>query len=267
MEDRVEAFSFSPIGYVHGGGTYRCQAPRQGVFAANSGFIELAARRNFETALADLQGFSRIWVVFVFDRISGWRPKVRPPVAGGGRRIGVFATRSPHRPNPIGISAVELDGIDGRRLYIRNFDLLDGTPVLDIKPYIPDADAFPDAATGWRQEAAAVARELVFSGLAREAVDWLKHFDIDLDAVCRSQLATVELDRTRQRLEASPHHADGWILAWRTWRIVFHRESAANRMVIEDIRSGYTEHELEPGAPDPYNDKAIHREFLKREFT
>lgn len=98
-------------------------------------------------AFADLAGFTRIWLIFVFDRSEGWKPQVRPP-RGGGKRS-VLATRSPHRPNAIGLSAVELVAVEERALRVRGVDLLDGTPILDIKPYVPYADAFPDSRAGW----------------------------------------------------------------------------------------------------------------------
>ena len=95
-------------------------------------------------AFRDLAGFERLWLVFVFHRSQGWKAEVRPP-RGGGKRS-VLATRSPHRPNAIGLSAVELVAVDGRALQVRGIDLLDGTPILDIKPYVPYADAFPHVA-------------------------------------------------------------------------------------------------------------------------
>ena len=98
-------------------------------------------------AYRDLAGFDRIWLVFVFDRSEGWKAEVRPP-RGGGKRS-VLATRSPHRPNPIGLSAVELVCVEADGLRVRGLDLLDGTPILDIKPYVPYADAFPGSAAGW----------------------------------------------------------------------------------------------------------------------
>ena len=98
-------------------------------------------------AYRDLAGFERIWLLFAFHRSEGWKPEVRPP-RGGGKRS-VLATRSPHRPNPIGLSAVELVSVAPDGLRVRGLDLLDGTPILDIKPYVPYADAFPGAAAGW----------------------------------------------------------------------------------------------------------------------
>jgi tRNA (adenine37-N6)-methyltransferase len=101
-------------------------------------------------AFRDLAGFERIWLVFMFHRSEGWKAEVRPP-RGGGKRS-VLATRSPHRPNSIGLSAVELVGVEAHALRVRGLDLLDGTPILDIKPYVPYADAFPTSRAGWIDE-------------------------------------------------------------------------------------------------------------------
>ena len=99
--------TFDPIGVFHGGAAYKYEAPRQGVFAGGAGRVELAPGRNFETALRGLEGFERVWLVFVFDRNAGaWRPTTRPPVPVPGLdRVGTFASRAPYRPNPIGLPA------------------------------------------------------------------------------------------------------------------------------------------------------------------
>jgi len=107
-------------------------------------------------AVRGLEGFSHVWIVFVFHQAikESWKPTVRPPRLGGNKRVGVFATRSPFRPNPIGMSCVRLTGIDlkhpeGPVLNLQGVDLVDGTPVLDIKPYIPYSDSLPDAQGGF----------------------------------------------------------------------------------------------------------------------
>ncbi|MEK7465922.1 MAG: tRNA (N6-threonylcarbamoyladenosine(37)-N6)-methyltransferase TrmO [Planctomycetota bacterium] len=110
--------------------------------------IELLPGQNFEQALKDLAGFEYIWVLAWLHLNEGWNPQVIPP-RGPEVKRGLFATRAPHRPNPIALSALRLVGIEGRILRICGIDLLDGTPVLDIKPYIPYSDAFPDAKAGW----------------------------------------------------------------------------------------------------------------------
>ena len=107
-------------------------------------------------ALRGIEGFSHLWLIWEFsqNRREGWSPTVRPPRLGGNRRVGVFATRSPFRPNPIGLSCVRLEGVEldtaeGPVLHVSGADLVDGTPILDIKPYVPYADCHPEAAGGF----------------------------------------------------------------------------------------------------------------------
>ncbi|MBR4457874.1 MAG: tRNA (N6-threonylcarbamoyladenosine(37)-N6)-methyltransferase TrmO [Clostridia bacterium] len=102
-------------------------------------------------ALRGLDGFSHLWLIWVFDRAQreGWSPTVRPPRLGGNRRMGVFATRCPFRPNPIGLSCVRLVSVDPDGITVSGADLADGTPILDIKPYLPYADSFPQASSGF----------------------------------------------------------------------------------------------------------------------
>ena len=259
----MEEFRFQPIGFVRGGGHYPQEAPRQGVYACNTGRIELLEHRNFETALADLAGFDRIWVLFVFDRAGNWKPKVRPPDGADGRRIGLFATRAPHRPNPIGISAVELVGVEGRSVRIRNFDLLDGTPVLDIKPYIPDVDAFPASKAGWRDEIPPLLRSFTFEPEAEQAIRFLRtHGGPDLENALRSQLGARRPDPRRQRLTEVDPERKIRRLAFRTWRIDFEETEPPAPLRILSVTSGYPPAELAPGEPDPYHDKMLHRAFL-----
>ena len=261
IEGPPPEFHFTAIGVLRsGGGEYRQQSPRQGALAENTGVIELYPGHNFEAAAADLSGAERIWVLYVFDRNANWKPKVLPPV--GSRRIGVFATRSPHRPNPLGLSAVRLVKVEGRKLYIAGHDLLNGTAILDIKPYLSEADAFPDSRLAWRDEVAFSRRELTFSAAAEARLAWLDaHGGPNLRSVAEAQLALRELDSGRQRLSVG---ADGTtVLAFRTWRLVFAAD--ATSVTVTDIRSGYATDELAEGAPDKYGDKELHRAFV-REF-
>ena len=119
-------------------------------------------------ALRGLEGFSHLWLVWVFDQAvrKDWSPTVRPPRLGGNQRMGVFATRSPFRPNPIALSAVKLAGVEqtpdsGTVLRIRGADLMDGTPILDIKPYLPYADCHPEASGGFAAVPAGETLEVV----------------------------------------------------------------------------------------------------------
>lgn len=148
--------TFAPIGILRSPYRTRIDAPHQPTVVegtetreAAEAFLELDERIPLE-ALRDLEGFERLWLIFLFHKSEGWAPLVKPP--RGTAKRGVLATRSPHRPNPLGLSAVELVAVEGRTLRLRGVDLLDGTPVLDLKPYVPYADAFPEARAGWIDE-------------------------------------------------------------------------------------------------------------------
>lgn len=146
-------FVLSPIGWVRSPYQRRFGTPQQATATDSDAeaVLEFDAARIPEAALADLVGIERLWVLSLLHRGGTWAPTVRPP-RGTRQRRGLFATRSPDRPNPIGLSVVRLVRVDGRRLHVRGVDLLDGTPILDVKPYVPYADAFPEAKAGWIDE-------------------------------------------------------------------------------------------------------------------
>jgi tRNA-Thr(GGU) m(6)t(6)A37 methyltransferase TsaA len=124
--------------------------PRQsGLTQGLESQIELDRELIPAEALRGLDGVSHVWVLSWFHASTHWRPTVRPPRLGGTERLGVFATRAPHRPNPIGLSLVRLIAIEDRTLHVADLDLLDGTPVLDIKPHLPWAEQPGDARCDW----------------------------------------------------------------------------------------------------------------------
>lgn len=151
---------FEPIGFVQTCFKEKFGIPRQpGLVSQAAGVVKLRDHPDLRTALRELEGFSHLWLIFVFHEHGsrGWKPSIRPPRLGGARKVGVLASRSPHRPNPIGLSAVRLERVEpdapgGPELHVRGVDLLDGTPVLDLKPYLPYADSIPDARAGWAEE-------------------------------------------------------------------------------------------------------------------
>lgn len=163
-----------PVAYYHGPLGSKFGVPRQsGIVEALRGRVVLEPPFAREEALRGLEGFGRIWLLWGF---SGNRPDageltVRPPRLGGNERVGVFASRSPYRPNPIGLSCVEVERIEGTVIFVKGADLMDGTPVYDIKPYVPYADAFPDAAPGF----APAAPEPVLT--VTEGPGWVNPFD------------------------------------------------------------------------------------------
>jgi len=152
--DHNERFEFRPIAYIRTPFGEKFGVPRQpGLAPAARGRIELLPDFAAPAALADLDGFSHLWIVFVFDLVPAgeWHPTVRPPRLGGNRRVGVFASRSPFRPNPIGLSVVKIESVipDQSVIEVSGVDLVDGTTVLDLKPYVPYCDAIPGADPGY----------------------------------------------------------------------------------------------------------------------
>ncbi|MFU2316144.1 tRNA (N6-threonylcarbamoyladenosine(37)-N6)-methyltransferase TrmO [Rahnella sp. PCH160] len=156
----MTSFSFEQIGTIHSPYKEKFAVPRQpGLIQDGGGELHLHAPYNQPEAVRGLEDFSHIWVMFIFHQTmdGGWRPTVRPPRLGGNTRTGVFATRSTFRPNPLGMSLVELKGIrcQGQNVILQlgSLDLVDGTPVVDIKPYLPFAESHPEARAGFAQHA------------------------------------------------------------------------------------------------------------------
>lgn len=146
----IPDFTLKPIGIVHSCFKEKFAIPRQPALApAARGEIELLPPYNDPVAIEGLEDVSHLWLSFIFHQAmpkeDEVRLRVRPPRLGGNKKIGVFATRATHRPNPLGLSVVKLDGIKNGRLQISGIDLLDGTPIVDIKPYVPYADIVPTA--------------------------------------------------------------------------------------------------------------------------
>jgi tRNA (adenine37-N6)-methyltransferase len=144
--DALPAWTFRPIGVVRSPYRYVHDAPRQPA-EGTAPEARIVLRRGMQNCLADLAGFERIWVLFVFNYARGWREQVRPP--RDVKKRGVYATRSPHRPNPLGLSAVRVKSVRARTIVVLGHDFLDGTPVLDLKPYVPYCDAHPLSRAGW----------------------------------------------------------------------------------------------------------------------
>ena len=168
-------YPFSPIGIIHSCFKEKFGIPRQPRLVQEvTATLELLPPYNRAEALEGLEAFTHIWLVFVFHALEAgaWHPTVRPPRLGGNQRVGVFASRSMFRPNPIGLSAVELIGIDSAGkspiLHLRGIDLLDGTPVIDIKPYIPYADCIDDARGSYANSAPQAKLQVRFSATAAQ---------------------------------------------------------------------------------------------------
>jgi tRNA-Thr(GGU) m(6)t(6)A37 methyltransferase TsaA len=251
-------YLFEPIGVVRSPFTERAEAPRQAAAARDvAGRIELFAGRGFEDALEGLDGWEYAWVVFVFHRNveegRGWKPKVQPPRAEG--KVGVFATRSPHRPNPIGMSVVRIERVECLVVHVRDLDVLDGTPVLDLKPYVPYADAYPEARSGWLEvRDPRSAWEVTFSPEATAELAWLLERGVDLREGIASVLALGPQPHAYRRIRK---HGDGMRLAMKEWRADFQVDE--KRILVRGLRSGYRAKQL---ATDPALE--VHRAFTAR---
>jgi tRNA-Thr(GGU) m(6)t(6)A37 methyltransferase TsaA len=255
-----------PIGHVRSPLADKFEAARQPRAAEGTpARIELLPGRNFEHALADLAEWELIWVIFWFHLNAGWRPKVLPPRSTTGRK-GVFATRAPHRPNPIGLSVVRLEKIDGLILHIRDADILDGTPVLDIKPYVAYTDAHPGAGSGWLEDPV----QPVAMG---QPPDPVSKFVVQFDPQAEEQAAWVEAHTglaLRERIQSTlalgpePHpyrrirRMQGEMqLAVKEWRVQFAVVEREVRVIA--IYSGF--HVARLGVENADESRRPHREF------
>lgn len=259
MSDRSEVV-FSPIGYIECVQRYRYEAARQASIAPdNEAWIQLNEGQDLRDGLYGLAEFERIWVVYELHLNENWHPFVQPPRTYVGK-LGVFATRSPHRPNRIGLSCVRLLGIEGSRLHIGQHDLLDATPVLDIKPYVPYADAFVAARAGWVDSQQEEVFALHITECAQTQIEWVAaHAGWDLKNFLAVQLRSEPTQNERKRIEVC---ADFYRIAFRTWRIDYRVDRQARRVTVFAIGSGYSPTDLAQGSEDRYEDKAIHRAFI-----
>ncbi|MFI5302409.1 MAG: tRNA (N6-threonylcarbamoyladenosine(37)-N6)-methyltransferase TrmO [Polyangiales bacterium] len=270
-----DSLTLAPIGFARTPFVERAQAPRQPRAAAGvRGTIELVAGCGFEDALCDLEGWDYVWVIFWFDRNAcelgkGWRPKVLPPRST--KRRGVFSTRSPHRPNPIGLSVLRLERVEGLVLHVSDVDLLDGTPVLDVKPYVRWTDAIPDARAGWLEdeELRATTRErpndplakhaVTFSPLARAQLEFLREAGVEIEA---SIYATLSLGPQAHAYRRIRRASDGTgTLAVKEWRARFAVDGRA--IEVKAIASGYRD-DQPADAPERAPSRAAHVGFRAR---
>lgn len=255
------SFIFNAIGTFFSSQKYTYDVPRQGILSEHQGKIVLTEGNNFEQALQELEGFERIWIIYLFHQNHHWKPMIRPP--RGNKKVGVFASRAPYRPNPIGLSCVKLDRIKGRQLFVSHHDLLDGTPILDIKPYIPYADAFPNSSSGWIEQISQEENKdwiISYSSLAQNQIKWLQeHRGPQLVEFIKRELSHSPLSQQRKRIYLIDETQA--VLSYRTWRIHFSVNPQANNVIIQTITSGYTPQDLLPDREDIYCDKNLHRSY------
>ena len=260
--------SLVEIGVVRSGHAHLARTPRQPGAAPEEreARIVLHPLPGLADALRDLEAMERVWVITWFDRVRGWKPMVLPP-RGPRVKRGVFATRSPHRPNPIGLSLVRLLGVRGRTLRVADVDLLDGTPVLDLKPYHPSVEAWPDARAGWiddlvraERDGSAFPNTVTWAPRAAAQRDWLRaEHGIDLgplDDVLRRD-ATPHPYRRIEALPGGDLH-----IAWRAWRLRLRVVGAVVTVVA--VESGYPAQVVAATPAGALVDDAAQRAFAER---
>jgi tRNA-Thr(GGU) m(6)t(6)A37 methyltransferase TsaA len=252
-------YNLEPIGFFHGDQDEKYAVSRQpSVIQGNFGKIILNSGCEYEMGLQDLEGFDRIFLIYRFDRNSAWKPKILPP--RGDKKRGVFATRSPHRPNFLGLSCVELVKISGLTLHVKNHDLLHGTPIFDIKPYIVYADCFPDAKQGWLNELEPqIDYSVVWVEAALEKRDYLETvLDVPLSLNIFPRLSVNPYPKKQNRIRAVEN--EFYEIAYKTWRAKYSISGVV--VTLQDIYSGYDCETLAGLKPCAYNDLAQHHKLL-----
>lgn len=280
----MTSFEMDPIGIFRSNAAQKHEVPRQGALSPHlTGWVALHPHPQLAAMVEDLEGFSHLWLVSWFDQVSGWHAKVRPP-RGGGRR-GVLGTRSPHRPNPVGLTLVELDRIELPSIWIRGHDLLDGTPILDIKPYIEYADRpVTPVRQGWLETLETTSEySVTWSALAEEQRAWLVENGVDLLPAVTAALVWRPYPYRSHRvrplgprvrpvgprvrpLNGNEESLGMWRgeYAHRTWRVEFWRDDASLRVTVTRVYSGYDEDTLAGRRESRWDDVPLHRTYQER---
>lgn len=268
--------TMKPIGYIENAKNVKFRAGHQPDETDQSeegcSYLRLLENEGYEDGLRDLEGFDRIWLIFWFDRNTTWRPLVLPP-RGPKQRRGVFATRSPHRPNPIGLTPVRLLDIDGLILKIGPCDLIEGTPVFDIKPYIPAYDAFPGSISGWVDEVDELEKNLVpyevlVSDEAQEQADFLNSkWKIELLIHAKRILAKDPSPHRTRRIHrslpsTSAETCQEYTIHCGAWRLIFTTDE--HKVHIKRIGPGFPRSTLMRNDDDNRPDFDAQLDFLDR---
>jgi tRNA-Thr(GGU) m(6)t(6)A37 methyltransferase TsaA len=196
QEQSEDAITLNYIGRVNSPYKEKFAIPRQpGLVSAARGSIKLLSTANNEELVRGIEQFSHLWLIFVFHgtQQQGWKPLVRPPRLGGNKKMGVLATRSTFRPNPVGMSVVKLESVEFSHkqviIHISGLDLLDQTPILDIKPYIPYSDNIDCARAGFAQYEPDLLLKVIFSSRAEKDINKYQNEYTDLSTFIEQVLS------------------------------------------------------------------------------
>ncbi len=234
----MTTFSLEQIGVIRSPWKEKFAVPRQpGLIEDGGGELHLLPPYNQPEAVRGLDAFSHLWLLFIFHQTmeNGWHPTVRPPRLGGNARVGVFATRSTFRPNPVGMSLVTLKKVHCEKnqviLTLGSLDLVDGTPVIDVKPYLPFAEARPDARAGFAQQVPDADMPVTFSPAAMQQIGQQPHYPC-LQRFITQVLAQDPRPAYRKNSE-SPREYAAWLLDFNVrWRVT----AEGTEVIAVDLR-------------------------------
>jgi len=219
------AYPLEPIAEIHSPFREKFATPRQpGLAPSVTATIKFYPGFATPEAVRGLEGFSHLWLIFLFHQNwqKGWKPTVRPPRLGGNQRVGVYASRSPFRPNPIGLSAVKLLAIHNDHgeisLDVQGADLIDGTPIFDIKPYIAYGDSLPDARSGFAESMPGSPLQVRFSAIAQQQLQKFQSESPQLETMLTEILTLDPRPAYRQGKEDSQEYGvsfDRYDVQWK----------------------------------------------------
>lgn len=260
MAQAVAEITLKPIGFFKGQRLNKSALPRQGHLNQQLGQIDFEKGFDAKLALKGLEKMSHVWIIFSFHEAkSPAKPLVRPP-RNPDIQVGVWATRSPYRPNSIGLTLARVEKVEGKKLFLSHVDLLDQTPILDIKPYVTESDRPQKPKLGWIDEIQVWKYRL--SKKASAQILWLKENGLDeIEDVLESQFGTPPLQLKRKRVKKVPD-SNTYMMSYRTWRFHFRVQTLKKTSHIISFTSGYSKEELQI-KEDPYSDKDLHRRFLE----
>lgn len=253
--EQAHPLPLHPIGVVRSPYLEKMSAPRQGTLARGVvSRIELLGDPRLGHALEGIEQWSHLWVLFWFDRDPHFSPKVQPPRSYVRR--GVLSTRSPHRPNPIGLSAAKLLKVEGQVLFLEGLDLLDGTPVVDLKPYVPYADRIAEASDGWLEiDSTSGGWNLKYSELLEEQLAFLAARQIFLREMLEQILEAGPAEHPSRRIRRKGDRA---LLALKDFRLTF--QVVERTLELLRLESGYSPRQLLESSSLVHQ---IHREFAE----
>lgn len=262
----MKEYKFRSIGKISSQYDSKYQAPRQANITQTRQLskIELFDWVEAHFSLRELDGVERIFIFYIFDRSTNWKPIVNPP--RGNKKVGVFASRSPYRPNPIGMSICKIVEVDSNYIIVENADLLDNTPIIDIKPYIPEYDSFPESRVGWIDELEKHSYDFVISEKVSKIYNLLKDFSAEMNIEGFDYFNTI-LDL----LNANPYpkkyrrikklDENKYQIAIKSWR--FEYIISENKIEICDFYSGYTKSQINNNVE---NNDSIHQFYLHQKY-